>query len=94
MAITFPSSPTTNQIFTNSGRTWIYTGTTWQAYTQAVGSNSVTSTMIVDGTIVDADIASATITGAKLAANAAVTNIGFTPASTGKSIAMAIVFGG
>jgi hypothetical protein len=94
MAISFPSSPTTSQLFTNSGRTWIYTGTTWQAYTQAISNNSVSSSMIIDGTIVDADIASATITGAKLAANAAVTNLGFTPATTGKAIAMAIVFGG
>jgi len=30
----------------------------------------------------------------QLAANAAVNNLGFTPASTGKSIAMSIVFGG
>lgn len=37
---------------------------------------------------------SGSITGAMLASGAATTNLGFTPASTGKSIAMAIVFGG
>ena len=38
--------------------------------------------------------ASGSITGAMLASGAAATNLGFTPASTGKAIAMAIVFGG
>lgn len=29
MAITFPSSPTTNQTHTVNGRTWIYDGEKW-----------------------------------------------------------------
>jgi len=69
-----------------------------------LAANAVTSAKIADGTIVAGDIADYTITATKiantaitnsqLAANVAATNLGFTPASTGKSIAMAIVFGG
>ena len=40
------------------------------------------------------DIEDGSVTAAKLAAGAAASNLGFTPASTGKAIAMAIVFGG
>lgn len=39
-------------------------------------------------------IAPASVTSSKLASGAAAANLGFTPASTGKAIAMAIVFGG
>lgn len=38
--------------------------------------------------------ADGSVTAAKLASGAAAGNLGFTPASTGKAIAMAIVFGG
>lgn len=39
-------------------------------------------------------LANGSVTAAKLASGVAVSNLGFTPASTGKAIAMAIVFGG
>lgn len=39
-------------------------------------------------------IAPNSVTNTELASGAAVANLGFTPASTGKAIAMAIVFGG
>jgi hypothetical protein len=32
MAITFPASPTTSQIFTSGNKSWIWDGTTWLAY--------------------------------------------------------------
>ena len=79
MAIVFPSSPATNDQFVNSGRTWIWTGEYWQAYTQALSNatvntailaaNSVTSEKIVDGTIVAGDIASSAVTTVKILDN-------------------------
>jgi len=76
MAITFPSSPAVNDQFVNSGRTWIWTGEYWRAYTQALSNatvntailaaNSVTSEKIVDGTIVAGDIASNAVTTVKI----------------------------
>jgi hypothetical protein len=32
MAITFPASPTTSQVFTSGNKSWIWDGTTWLAY--------------------------------------------------------------
>ena len=32
-ALDFPSSPTTNQVYTANGRSWKYDGTSWQSYT-------------------------------------------------------------
>ena len=32
MALNFPSSPVTNQIFTDNGKTWRYDGTSWRTY--------------------------------------------------------------
>jgi hypothetical protein len=76
MAIVFPSSPATNDQFVNGGRTWIWTGEYWQAYTQALSNatvntailaaNSVTSEKIVDGTIAAGDIASNAVTTVKI----------------------------
>ena len=76
MAITFPSTPATNDQFVNGGRTWIWTGAYWQAYAQALSNatvntailaaNSVTSEKIVDGTIVAGDIASNAVTTVKI----------------------------
>ncbi len=76
MAIVFPSSPATNDQFVSGGRTWIWTGEYWQAYTQALSNatvntailaaNSVTSEKIVDGTIAAGDIASNAVTTVKI----------------------------
>ena len=55
---------------------------------------TITNTKIASSTITNTEIASGTITNTQLAANVAAANLGFTPATTGKSIAMAIVFGG
>ena len=56
--------------------------------------NTVTADKIANATITATQIANTTITNTQLAANVAATNLGFTPASTGKAIAMAVVFGG
>lgn len=42
MAIDFPNSPTTNQVYTVSGRTWIYDGEKW-------GLQSVSNSVVLDG---------------------------------------------
>jgi len=92
-----------------NGTSWVLQSFVGSISAGQVGStelaaNAVTSAKIADGTIVAGDIADYTITATKiantaitnsqLAANVAATNLGFTPASTGKSIAMSIVFGG
>ena len=56
--------------------------------------NTVNTNNIVDGAVVTDDLANSAVTSAKLASGAAVSNIGYTPVSTGKAIAMSIVFGG
>lgn len=114
MAIDFPNSPSTSDIYTAAGKTWVYDGTAWTLRTGTVGAGSITSTELANdsvtsakiaaNTIVAGDIADYTITATKiansaitnsqLAANVAATNLGFTPATTGKAIAMSIVFGG
>lgn len=88
MAIDFPNSPTSNQIYTSGGRSWIWNGSSWVAYTTTITSDliangSITSAMIANGTIVAADIASSTITNANLA-NTTVT-VGSTAISLGGS---------
>lgn len=46
-----------------------------------------------DGSVTESKIATGAVTATKLASGVAASNLGFTPASTGKAIAMAIVFG-
>jgi hypothetical protein len=67
MAIDFPNSPSTNDIFTSGGRSWTWTGTTWQAYVQALSNSSITNDLIADATITAAKIANATITSTQIA---------------------------
>lgn len=66
MPVDFPNSPVVNDQFVSGGRTWIWDGSVWKAYTQALSNatvttailanSSVTSDKIADGTIVNADI--------------------------------------
>lgn len=68
MPLTFPSSPSVNDTYTSSGRTWSWNGTTWKIVTGAISAgaigttelanSAVTTTKIADGTIVNADISS------------------------------------
>lgn len=55
---------------------------------------NVNSFVLVDSSVTTAKIADNAVTNAKLASGAAAANLGFTPATTGKAIAMAIVFSG
>jgi hypothetical protein len=52
MAINFPSSPATNDLFTSGGKTWYYTGTTWtlRAITSIAGGGIGTA-QLADGSV-------------------------------------------
>ena len=109
MAFTLPSSPTTNQTFTVGSRTYTWTGSVWEmtgglittsqltdlgVTTAKINDLAVTAGKIASDAVTTAKILDANVTAGKIASGAAVTNIGYTPASTGKTIAMSIVFGG
>jgi len=55
---------------------------------------SVTASKIATGAVTETKIGTGAVTATKLASGVAASNLGFTPASTGKAIAMAIVFSG
>ena len=57
-------------------------------------SDYITQQQVANNAIGTDQLAANAVTGAKIASGAVASNLGFTPASTGKSIAMAIVFGG
>lgn len=40
MPIDFPNSPTLNEIYTYSGKTWIWNGTSWQSQTSTTTSSA------------------------------------------------------
>ena len=44
MAINFPDSPATNDLFTSNGKTWEYDGTAWtiKAATTSIATESIT----------------------------------------------------
>lgn len=72
MPLTFPSSPSVNQTYTDGARTWQWNGTSWKIVTGALGAGSVGSTELADGSIVNADInAAAAIALSKLATSTA-----------------------
>lgn len=50
MAIDFPNSPTSNQIFTSGERSWKYDGEKWVSYTEggtAPSAGSSRDTMVI-----------------------------------------------
>ena len=85
MSLSFPPSPSVNDTYTAEARTWRWTGAVWELFGgPVIPDDSVTTVKIQDGAV----------TAVKVASGVAASNLGFTPASTGKSIAMSIVFGG
>lgn len=94
MAIDFPNSPAPDDTYTVGSRTWTWTGSNWELKAAPIPANSVSTAELASGAVTTAKIATGAVTADKIASGAAVSNIGFTPSSTGKSIAMSIVFGG
>jgi hypothetical protein len=47
MAIDFPNSPTTNQLYTTAGKTWKYDGEKWQTVDTATNTQNQMYDMIV-----------------------------------------------
>ena len=85
MALDFPNSPTTNDLFTSGGKTWEYDGTAWtiKAATTSIATGSitydklaadaVTTVKIADGAITAAKIADGTVVAAEIASSAITT---------------------
>ena len=71
MAIDFPNSPALDDVYTVGSRTWTWTGTNWELKSSAFGAGTVGTTELADSSV----------TTAKIAAGAAVSNIGYTPAN-------------
>lgn len=62
--------------------------------TGVIADNAITTAKIASGAVTAADIPNGEITAAKLHDTAIIDKLGYTPANTGKAIAMSIVFGG
>lgn len=80
MAITFPSTPAVNDQFVNSGRTWIWTGEYWRAYTQALSNATVNTAILAANSVTSEKILNANVTAEKLA-NTTVTIGSYTTAN-------------
>ena len=75
-AISFPASPSVNDTFTSSGKTWKWNGTFWELVISgaSVADGSVSTAKIADGAITAAKIADGTIVAAEIANNAITTD--------------------
>lgn len=72
MALDFPNSPSLNDTYTSSGRTWQWNGTVWEAVTTGISANSISTTDLADDAVTTAKIQNSAITTAKIAAGAVV----------------------
>lgn len=62
MPLDFPTSPSVNDTYTFSGRTWKWNGEGWQ-----LQSNVLSSAQLADGSVTTAKLADGAVTTAKLA---------------------------
>lgn len=58
MPLDFPTSPTLNQVYTFSGRSWIWNGTAWDVSTS--GSSSVAGVSSLTGTTGEVEVSGLT----------------------------------
>jgi hypothetical protein len=75
MALDFPDSPTTGDVFTSGTRNWTYNGTFWSLAANppvTVAPLSVTSGMIENGAVTTGKIADGTIVDADVSASASI----------------------
>jgi hypothetical protein len=87
MALNFPASPTNGQTFTSGLKTWTYDGSSWVGVSGSIVALYSATTLSANGSN---GAAGQVLTSAGSSANL----YWSTPISTGKTIAMAIVFGG
>lgn len=92
----FPTSPTNGQLATINGITYAYSSakTSWKKVTSAVGNLAITNTLTIGTVSATGNITSSGNITANyfIGDGSKLTNIN--AASTGKAIAMSIVFGG
>ena len=72
MPLSFPGSPSVNDVYTVGQRTWTWDGYIWSLSADTIGSASVTASEIASNAVTTAKILDANVTAAKLA-NTAVT---------------------
>lgn len=76
MALNFPDSPVTGDVFTSGTRNWTYNGSSWSLAANppvTVAPLSVTSGMIENGAVTTGKIADGTIVDADISGTAAIT---------------------
>jgi hypothetical protein len=59
-----------------------------------ISANAITADKIASGAVGNTQIAAGAVGNTQLASGAALANLGFTPVSAGKSIALSMIFGG
>lgn len=75
MPINFPDAPNPNDQFTSGGKTWLYTGNTWELVARETGipNNSISSGMLQVNSVVEAKIAANAVVESKIADGAVTT---------------------
>lgn len=75
MPINFPDAPNTNDQFTSGGKTWLYTGNTWELVARETGipNNSISSGMLQVNSVVEAKIAANAVVESKISDGAVTT---------------------